>query len=44
MRDFTGSYDPAWWVGVGLMVFAAMLTLATPAPTKSNESDGERVE
>ena len=42
VRDFTGSYDPAWWVGVGLMVFAAMLTLATPAPTKRTEGEGER--
>ncbi len=39
VRDFTGTYDPAWWVGVGLMVFAAVLTLATPAPTKSVESE-----
>ena len=42
VRDFTGSYDPAWWVGVGLMVFAALLTLATPAPTKSGQNEVER--
>ena len=34
IHDFTGTYDPAWWVGVGLMVFAALLTVVTPAPTK----------
>ena len=33
--DFTGTYDPAWWVGVGLMVFAAILTIATPPPRKA---------
>ena len=32
VRDITGSYDPAWWAGVGLMTFAALLTVATPAP------------
>ena len=31
VRDITGSYDPAWWAGVGLMTFAAVLTVATPA-------------
>ena len=41
--DFTGTYDPAWWVGVGLMVFAALLTVATPAPTKPVASEGESV-
>ncbi len=34
VRDITGSYDPAWWVGVGLMVFAATLTVLTPAPKR----------
>ena len=34
VRDITGSYDPAWWAGVGLMTFAAVLTVATPAPKK----------
>ena len=43
VRDFTGTYDPAWWVGVGLMVFAAVLTLVTPAPTKSVESEGKQI-
>ena len=43
VRDFTGTYDPAWWVGVGLMVFAALLTVVTPAPTKPVTSEGERV-
>ena len=39
VRDITGTYDPAWWVGVALMVFAAALTLATPAPKKPVESE-----
>ncbi len=34
VRDITGSYDPAWWVGVGLMLFAATLTVLTPAPKR----------
>ena len=38
--DFTGTYDPAWWVGVGLMVFAAILTIATPPPRKPVGSEG----
>ena len=41
--DYTGTYDPAWWVGVGLMVFAALLTVATPAPRKPVGGEGERV-
>ena len=32
VRDITGSYDPAWWAGVVLMAFAALLTIATPPP------------
>ncbi len=32
VRDISGTYDPAWWVGVGLMIFAALLTIATPPP------------
>ena len=43
VRDFTGTYDPAWWVGVGLMIFAAVLTLATPAPIKAVESEGKQI-
>ena len=42
IHDFTGTYDPAWWVGVALMVFAALLTIATPAPTKPATTEGER--
>lgn len=34
VRDWTGSYDPAWWVGVGLMGAAALLTVLTRAPRK----------
>ena len=43
VRDYTGTYDPAWWVGVGLMVTAAVLTLFTTAPLKSVESKRKRV-
>ncbi len=41
VRDITGEYDPAWWAGVALMVFAAALTLATPAPKKAAEEEPE---
>ena len=34
VRDITGSYDPAWWAGVVLMTFAAVLTVVTPPPRK----------
>ena len=34
VRDITGSYDPAWWAGVALMTFAAVLTVVTPPPRK----------
>ena len=34
VRDITGSYDPAWWAGVALMTFAAVLTVVTPPPKK----------
>ena len=34
IRDWTGSYDPAWWSGVALMSTAALLTLFTRAPKK----------
>ena len=34
VRDITGSYDPAWWVGVGLMSGAALLMVITRAPSK----------
>ena len=43
VHDYTGTYELAWWVGVGLMVFAAVLTLATPAPEKLVESEMRRV-
>ena len=32
VRDITGSYDPAWWAGVALMTFGALLTVLTPPP------------
>ena len=38
VRDWTGSYDPAWWVGVGLMSAAALLTVLTGAPRKGDAS------
>ena len=34
VRDITGSYDPAWWVGVGLMAGAAFLMVMTGIPRK----------
>ena len=34
VRDWTGSYDPAWWVGVGLMSGAALLIVLTGAPRR----------
>ena len=43
VHDYTGTYDPAWWVGVGLMVTAAVLTLATPAPVKAVASEMKQV-
>ena len=36
VRDITGSYDPAWWAGVGLMTFAAALTVLTPPPVSKS--------
>ena len=39
VRDWTGSYDPAWWVGVGLMSLAAVLTVMTPAPRKGEGAE-----
>ena len=35
VSDITGSYDPAWWAGVVLMGFAALLTIATPPPSRT---------
>ena len=43
VHEFTGSYEPAWWTGVALMAFAALLTLATPAPRKAVQEDSEPV-
>ena len=42
VRDITGSYDPAWWAGVGLIAFAALLTVTTPPPTKKVRTRPER--
>ena len=39
VRDITVTYDPAWWRGVALLVFAAMFTLATPTPGRAVESE-----
>ena len=42
VRDITGSYDPAWWAGVALMTFAAVLTVVTPPPSaKSRKGAGQ---
>ena len=38
VRDIWGSYDPAWWVGVGLMSGAALLIVLTGAPRKREAS------
>ncbi len=43
VRDIWGTYDPAWWAGVALMVFASILTLATPAPRKTVREKAEPV-
>ena len=43
VHDRWDTYDPAWWVGVALMAFAAILTLATPAPRKPVESESDAV-
>ncbi len=32
--DFTGTYEAAWWVGVALMTFGAVLTVMTGPPSK----------
>ena len=37
VRDITGSYDPAWWAGVALMTFGAVLTVLTPPPRPPNK-------
>ena len=37
VRDITGSYDPAWWAGVALMTFGAVLTILTPPPRTPKE-------
>ena len=39
VRDFTGTYDPAWWTGVALLSFAAVFTLAIPAPRRAVVSE-----
>ena len=39
VHDFTGTYNPAWWIGVVLMITAAVLTLFTPAPERSVEDE-----
>ena len=39
VRDITGSYDPAWWAGVALMTFGALLTVFTPPPRRRKDSE-----
>ena len=43
VHDYTGTYNPAWWIGVGLMITAAVLTLFTPEPERSVEDEMKRV-
>ncbi len=43
VRDYTGTYAPAWWVGVVLMIIAGVLILFTTAPLKSVKSEIRRV-
>ncbi len=38
VRDIMGTYDPIWWVGVGLMLFGAIVVAMTPAPKKPSAS------
>ncbi len=40
VRDITGSYDPAWWAGVALMTFGAVLTIMTPPPRRRGNGGG----
>ena len=42
VRDWTGSYDPVWWGGVCLMFLAALLIIATKAPTNVPDNVGAR--
>ena len=35
IRDWTGTYNPVWWAGVCLMFLAALVFLATKAPSKA---------
>ena len=40
VRDWTGTYDPVWWAGVGLMFLAALVFLVTRAPNKAPGAPG----
>jgi hypothetical protein len=33
--DITGSYDPAWWAGVGLMLLGALVFILADKPDHS---------
>ena len=35
VHDIAGTYDPAWWTGVVLLVLASVLTASTTAPRRS---------
>ena len=39
VHDWTQTYGIVWWTAVALMVCSALLVLATPAPTKTAESE-----
>ena len=36
--DITGSYDPAWWAGVGLMLLGALVFILADKPDHSGIS------
>ena len=40
VRDWTGTYNPVWWAGVCLMFLAALVFLATKAPSKASHETG----
>jgi MFS family permease len=43
VHESTGSYDSVWWVGVGLMIAAAVLVLLTRAPRSPAVSRPDRL-
>ena len=43
VRDITGSYDPAWWSGVALMLLAAGMFITANNPNKSMKHIDKRM-